>query len=85
MLLPRRSQLAQGRLVKVSALRAGRNVDVIARLYARRAGELLKENWIVENMSGGSGTIGTNAVARATPDGATLLFTRTPIRWRGWW
>ena len=68
--------LAQGRLVKVVVPYApGGNVDVIARLYARKAGELLKENWIVENMSGGSGTIGSNAVARAAPDGATLLFT----------
>lgn len=68
--------LAQGRLVKVVVPYApGGNVDVIARLYARRAAELLKENWIVENQSGASGTIGTNAVARATADGATLLFT----------
>ena len=66
---------AQGRLVKVVVPYApGGNVDVIGRVYARKAGELLKENWIVENLSGGSGTIGTNAVAKSTPDGATLLF-----------
>ena len=66
---------AQGRLVKVVVPYApGGNVDVIGRLYARKAGEILKENWIVENLSGGSGTIGTHAVARAAPDGTTLLF-----------
>ncbi len=67
--------LAQGRLTKVVVPYApGGNVDVIARLYAKRAAELLKENWIVENQSGGSGTIGTAAVARSAPDGTTLLF-----------
>ena len=67
--------IAQGRLVKVVVPYApGGNIDVIARLYAQKAGELLKENWIVENLSGGSGTIGTHFVARAAPDGATLLF-----------
>ncbi|MBI2961434.1 MAG: tripartite tricarboxylate transporter substrate binding protein [Betaproteobacteria bacterium] len=67
--------VAQGRLVKIVVPYApGGNVDVIARLYAKKSAELLKENWIVENQSGGSGTIGTNAVARAAPDGATLLF-----------
>jgi len=67
--------IAQGRLVKIVVPYApGGNIDVIARLYAQKAGELLKENWIVENLSGGSGTIGTHFVARAAPDGSTLLF-----------
>src|SRR2546422_2231484 len=67
--------IAQARLVKVVVPYApGGNIDVIARLYAQKAAELLKENWIVENLSGGSGTIGTHFVARAVPDGVTLLF-----------
>jgi tripartite-type tricarboxylate transporter receptor subunit TctC len=67
---------AQGRFVKVVVPYApGGNIDVIARLYAKKAAELLKETWIVENISGGSGTIGTYAVAKAAADGRTLLFT----------
>jgi len=68
--------LAQGQLVKVVVPYApGGNIDVIGRIYAKKISELLKENWIVENISGGSGTIGTNAVAKSAPDGKTLLFT----------
>lgn len=69
--------VAQGRfLVKVVVPYApGGNIDVTARIYAQKAEELLRENWIVENMSGGNGTIGTHAVAKSAPDGRTLLFT----------
>ena len=37
--------------------------------------EKLGRPFVVENRAGGSGTIGTTFVARATPDGYTLLFT----------
>lgn len=68
--------LAQGQLVKVVVPYApGGNIDVIGRIYAKKLSELLRENWIVENLSGGSGTIGTNSVAKSAPDGKTLLFT----------
>jgi len=52
----------------------GGAIDTIARLYAPQLGESLGEKWIVENISGGNGIIGTAAVARAAPDGMTLLF-----------
>ena len=65
----------EGRLVKlVVPYEAGGNVDVIARLYAVVVGDLLKENWVIENKSGASGTIGGYFVARSAPDGATLMF-----------
>lgn len=68
--------LAQGQLVKVVVPYApGGNIDVIGRIYAKRMAELFKENWIVENISGGNGTIGTHSVAKSAPDGRTLLFT----------
>ena len=68
--------MAQGRLIKVVVPYApGGTIDVIARIYAQKVEELLKEKWIIENLSGGSGTIGSHAVAKAAPDGATLLFT----------
>src|SRR5678809_401375 len=54
---------------------AGGPLDVTARLV----GQKLTEQWgkpvVIENQVGGSGSIGAAAVARAAPDGHTLLFT----------
>ena len=69
------SALGEGRLVRVIVPYApGGNIDVTARIYARKVGELLKENWMIENQSGANGTIGAAFVSRAAPDGNTLLF-----------
>jgi len=52
-------------------------------LIARRLGQRLGERWntavVVENKAGGVGTIGTNAVVRAKPDGHTLLLINAPL------
>jgi len=53
---------------------AGGPTDVIARIVAEEMGKDLGQNVIVENIAGASGTIGTRAVARAEPDGYTLVF-----------
>jgi tripartite-type tricarboxylate transporter receptor subunit TctC len=53
----------------------GGNTDVMARLLGVWLGEKLGRPFVVENRGGGSGTIGTSYVARATPDGYTFLFT----------
>jgi tripartite-type tricarboxylate transporter receptor subunit TctC len=66
---------AQGRTVRVIVPYApGGNIDGLARVYSKFMGDSLKENWIVENIAGGSGVVGTERVARAAPDGTTLLF-----------
>ncbi|WP_426959365.1 Bug family tripartite tricarboxylate transporter substrate binding protein [Muricoccus radiodurans] len=52
---------------------AGGNTDVTARLYADRMTPRLGQPIVVENRSGATGAIGTEAVARARPDGYTLL------------
>lgn len=52
---------------------AGGPGDVIARILANAMGETLKQSFIIENVVGAGGTIGTNRVAKATPDGYTLL------------
>jgi tripartite-type tricarboxylate transporter receptor subunit TctC len=49
-------------------------VDSVTRKIADRLGERLGTNVVVENRPGASGTIAGAAVARATPDGQTLLF-----------
>lgn len=48
--------------------------DVVARLVAASLGDTLKQPFMVENRAGGEGYIGFEAVARAEPDGYTLLF-----------
>jgi len=50
-------------------------LDVMARLYAQKLGERWGRPVIVENRAGATGAIGAEAVAKAVPDGYTLLFT----------
>jgi tripartite-type tricarboxylate transporter receptor subunit TctC len=53
---------------------AGGPTDVIARIVAEEMGKDFGQNVIVENVAGASGAIGTRAVARAEPDGYTIVF-----------
>jgi tripartite-type tricarboxylate transporter receptor subunit TctC len=52
---------------------AGGGNDVFARLVATKLGPQLGTQIVVENRGGGGGSIGTRAVAKAAPDGYTLL------------
>jgi tripartite-type tricarboxylate transporter receptor subunit TctC len=54
---------------------AGGILDVVARAFASELGTELGASTIVENRLGAGGAIGTAAVAKAAPDGHTLLFT----------
>ena len=53
-------------------LPAGSAVDVIARLISQRLSVRLGQPVVVENRAGASGVIGSDAVAKAAPDGLTL-------------
>jgi tripartite-type tricarboxylate transporter receptor subunit TctC len=56
----------------------GGPVDVITRSVSDRLRERLGQPFVVENRPGAGGTIGTASVARAAPDGYTLLFSIDP-------
>jgi tripartite-type tricarboxylate transporter receptor subunit TctC len=56
---------------------AGAATDIMARLLADGIGRGLGQPVVVENMPGASGIVAHQAVARAQPDGNTLLFTNT--------
>jgi len=51
----------------------GGNTDIIGRVFAPKMGEALGQQIIIDNRGGAGSTIGTEAVARAAPDGYTLL------------
>ena len=51
----------------------GGNTDIIARVFAPKMGEALGQQIIIDNRGGAGSTIGTDAAARAAPDGYTLV------------
>lgn len=58
----------------------GGATDILARVMAEELGKRMKQTFVVDNRTGASGMLGTQAVARAAPDGYTLLLAySTPI------
>ena len=58
----------------VSPYPPGGSVDPLARLFAAKLSDSLKQQFIVENRTGASGIIGTDYVAKSPPDGYTFVF-----------
>lgn len=63
----------------VVPIAAGATNDIVARLLAAKLSEELKANFIVENRPGGAQIVGSDHVAKAQPDGYTLLLGNTSI------
>jgi tripartite-type tricarboxylate transporter receptor subunit TctC len=59
----------------IVAFAPGGPVDTVARITAQKMGDLLGQPVVVENRPSSSGNLGTQVVARAAPDGYTILAT----------
>ncbi len=60
-------------ITMVNPYAAGAGVDPVARLVAQRLGERLGQPVVVENRTGAAGMIGAASVAKARPDGYTIM------------
>ena len=54
---------------------AGTSTDTVARILGQRVSEISKQAVVIDNKPGAGGTVGSQEVARAAPDGYTLLVT----------
>jgi tripartite-type tricarboxylate transporter receptor subunit TctC len=73
-----RSALAQGfpnkPITLVVPWAPGGSTDILARIVGEKMRQSIGQPVIIENRTGASGNIGTGSVARAAPDGYTILF-----------
>ena len=57
----------------------GGSVDVVTRIFSHKLAETMGQNVVVDNRPGASGNIGAELVARAVPDGHTVMITTLPL------
>ena len=67
--------LAAGSTARIVAFSAGSGTDATARVLAEAINKVTGEAVIVDNRAGGGGVLGATQVARARPDGSTVMYT----------
>lgn len=73
---PASAQTYPANVVKIVVPQApGGATDVFARYLGQKLGDRWGQSVVIENRAGAAGIVGTDAVAKAAPDGYTLLFT----------
>src|SRR5215213_6844347 len=70
--LAQQGQWPQGPIRFIGIFPPGGGTDILSRIWCQRMAEITGEQFIVENRSGSAGNIGTEAIARSTPDGRTI-------------
>lgn len=73
------AQPANRRMTIIVPYATGGGTDVIARLLADHMSRTLQQNIVVENVSGGSGSVGSARTAQSAPDGTTVLINQLPL------
>jgi tripartite-type tricarboxylate transporter receptor subunit TctC len=68
----------------VVPIAAGGGLDTAARMLAEKLQDKLRQPFVVENRPGAGSTVGTNFVAKAKPDGYTLLLMEVSAVWAEW-
>ena len=68
----------------VVPIAAGGGLDTTARILAEKLQDNLQQPFVVENRPGAGSTVGTNLVAKAKPDGYTLLLMEVSAVWAKW-
>jgi tripartite-type tricarboxylate transporter receptor subunit TctC len=68
----------------VVPIAAGGGVDTIGRIFAAQLAERLQQPWVVENRPGAGGLVGLDSVAKAAPDGHTMVVMETSAVLQKW-
>src|SRR5580700_3972698 len=68
----------------VVPIAAGGGVDTIGRIFAAQLADRIKQPWVVENRPGAGGLVGLDSVAKATPDGHTMVVIETSAVLQKW-
>ena len=76
---PARAEYPTHPVTLVVAFTPGGPSDVLARIVGKKVGELLGQPFVIENRPGAGGNIAAEVVARAAPDGHTLLMGNNSI------